>query len=492
MMTMARALTLMASGRLKEGYEAYEVRLDPVMPDAIAIVADGPRWTPDQPLEGKRILAMGEQGVADEFIFANMIPDLIRAVGPEGQVFLAVEPRLVSIFQRSFPGAVVGAHQAVRKAGRLIRFAPFMQEHGAVDGWLPMASLMAPFRPTLEAFPDHAGYMTPDPERVARWRGELAGLGDGFKVGLHWKSLVLKGVRSRYFSPFDQWRPILTTPGCVMVNLQCGDTAAELAQAEAEGLNIWTPPINLKDDLEDVAALSAALDLVIGPGIAGTNIAAAVGANTWMIQAPDDWHLLGTGKILSLLSAHAGLGGGLVRALGRGDGRDGRRTGANIFGGSERRLIAARFTPGQREPRPWPNARKNPTNRISPRLSTRPIWTTRATATSPWRRWMFWTSPRKRATQDDEDLELDDVQALDGVDPHADARLDEGDQPLNEQDAESDGEYGADEIELVPSGLMRNVKGAQGSAAHWESRRLDDDDIDALGYGPDEHPRKEA
>lgn len=93
---------------------------------------------------------------------------------------------------------------------------------------------------------------------------------------------------------------------------------------------------------------------------------------------------------------------------------------------------------------------------------------------------------------DDDDLELEDVQALDGVDPHADARLDEGDQPLNEQDAESDGEYGADEIELVPSGLMRNVKGAQGSAAHWESRRLDDDDIDALGYGPDEHPRKEA
>ncbi|MFN3816482.1 hypothetical protein [Brevundimonas sp.] len=92
----------------------------------------------------------------------------------------------------------------------------------------------------------------------------------------------------------------------------------------------------------------------------------------------------------------------------------------------------------------------------------------------------------------DDDLELEDVQALDGVDPEADARLDDGAQPLNEQDIESDGEYGADEIELVPSGLMRNVQGAQGSAAHWESRTLDDDDIDALGYGPDEQPQKEA
>ena len=87
---------------------------------------------------------------------------------------------------------------------------------------------------------------------------------------------------------------------------------------------------------------------------------------------------------------------------------------------------------------------------------------------------------------DDEDMALEDVQGLDGVDPRADTRLDAGAQPVNELDAESDGDYSADEIEQVPSGLMRNVKGAQGSAAHWEARRLDDDDIDSLGYGPDE------
>jgi len=31
---------------------------------------------------------------------------------------------------------------------------------------------------------------------------------------------------------------------------------------------------------------------------------------------------------------------------------------------------------------------------------------------------------------------------------------------------------------------MRNRRGAQASAAHWEARRLDDDDIEALGYAP--------
>ena len=42
-----------------------------------------------------------------------------------------------------------------------------------------------------------------------------------------------------------------------------------------------------------------------------------------------------------------------------------------------------------------------------------------------------------------------------------------------------------DEVELVYTGLMRNVKGAQASAAHWESRRLADDDIEELGYSDD-------
>ena len=93
---------------------------------------------------------------------------------------------------------------------------------------------------------------------------------------------------------------------------------------------------------------------------------------------------------------------------------------------------------------------------------------------------------------EEEDMDLEDVQARDGVEPRADARTDGGEQPVNELDAESDGEYGADEIEQVPSGLMRNVKGAQGSAAHWEARRLDDDDIDSLGYGSDEETQEQA
>lgn len=296
MMQMARAMLLMTLGRIPEGFEAYEVRLDPHLPEAMRVAVDAPRWDPKtEDVRGKRLLIVGEQGLADEMVFGTCIGDAIEAVGPEGQVFVAVEPRLIGLFQRAFPAAVVGAHRSVKLEGRITRYVPFAEDlEGGVDAWIPMASLLAVFRPSIDAFPERRGYLVADPDRVARWKAELDKLGPGLKVGLHWKSLVLTGSRARYFSSFERWRPVLTTPGAVMVNLQCGDVADDLAAAEAAGVKIWTPPIDLKDDLEDVAALSAALDLVIGPGIAGTNLAAAVGGTAWMITAPDDWHFLGT------------------------------------------------------------------------------------------------------------------------------------------------------------------------------------------------------
>ena len=52
-------------------------------------------------------------------------------------------------------------------------------------------------------------------------------------------------------------------------------------------------------------------------------------------------------------------------------------------------------------------------------------------------------------------------------------------------DADGEPATAPDEVELVYSGLMENERGAQASAAHWEAKRLSDDDISDLGYGAD-------
>lgn len=86
---------------------------------------------------------------------------------------------------------------------------------------------------------------------------------------------------------------------------------------------------------------------------------------------------------------------------------------------------------------------------------------------------------------DEDDQNIDDELALDGVEAEADALLGVDGVRVSEIDGEGRSEGSADEIELVYAGLMRNQRGAQASAAHWEAKRLSDDDIEDLGYGPD-------
>ncbi|MEO6339889.1 MAG: tetratricopeptide repeat protein [Caulobacteraceae bacterium] len=294
MMKLARSTMLIAAGDLGEGWDAYEIRLDPNYAETTHFLIDQPSWTPEADLAGKHILVMGEQGLGDEVLFANVLADVVDALGPEGHLTIAVEPRLVPLFQRSFPTATVGPHSTYRVDHYTVRVAAFIKDMTTIDLWAPMGSLLRRFRRSVDAYPKTRGFLKADPARVKYWRKTLKALGPGPNVGVVWKSMVVDSGRARYFSPFQQWQPILSTPGVRFVNLQYGDCAAELAEAKALGIEIWNPPgVDLKNDLDEVAALSAALDLVIGPANAATNIAAACGTLVWLISIPSAWPRLG-------------------------------------------------------------------------------------------------------------------------------------------------------------------------------------------------------
>jgi tetratricopeptide (TPR) repeat protein len=291
----SHALNLLCGGRVGEGWAAYEARLSPDFAGSPRFLIDAPAWRPGDPLAGRSLLVVGEQGLGDEVMFAGVLPEVVAALGPEGRLTLAVEPRLVELFQRSFPRAAVGAHSTDKTEARPLRGAPFLGAAAPIDAWAPMGTLLKTFRGGLEAFPQRPAYLAPDPERVAHWRAWLASLPPGPKVGIVWKSLKLGAERRRAFAPFRAWTPVLETPGAVFVSLQYGDASAEIAEAARAGVLIRTPPgLDLKDDLEGVAALTAALDLVIGFANATTQIAGAVGAPLWLLTPPGSWTCLGT------------------------------------------------------------------------------------------------------------------------------------------------------------------------------------------------------
>lgn len=296
MMQIARSTIRLALGHTAEGWDDYEARLQPRFADVTRFYIDRPQWTPDSDLAGKSVLVYGEQGLGDEILFANTLPDLVEAIGPEGRLRLALEKRLIPLFERSFPTIEIGAHASFAIDGKTLRGAPFVENTADVDLWAPIGSLLRRFRRSPDAFPRRERYLTPDPERVDHWRAQLAAL-PGPKVGLLWKSMIRNGARHRYFSPFEQWAPVLTAPGATFVNLQYGDCSAELALAREQfGIEIWQPPgIDLKNDLDDVAALCCAMDLVVGFANATINLAGACGAPMWLITVVNAWPMLGTG-----------------------------------------------------------------------------------------------------------------------------------------------------------------------------------------------------
>ncbi|NGM52555.1 tetratricopeptide repeat protein [Caulobacter sp. 602-2] len=289
---LARATARLCLGDLG-GWDDYAARLAPERREALAFDIPGARWTPAQPLRGLHLLLVGEQGLGDEVMFGSMIPDLLAALGPSGRLTLAVEPRLVPLFARGFPAARVVAHASATLAGRTIRSAPPAGErHGA---WAPMGALLPVLRPSAERFSPRA-FLSPDPERLAHWHDWLATLPPGRKVGVMWRSRLMGGLRARRFAPFEAWAPVLRARGAVFVNLQYGEPEAELAQAKAQGLDILTPPgLDLMQDLEGVAALACALDLMVGPMTATSNLAAACGVETWILAGNPPWPMLGTG-----------------------------------------------------------------------------------------------------------------------------------------------------------------------------------------------------
>ncbi|MFT4253644.1 MAG: flagellar protein FlbA [Caulobacter sp.] len=291
----ARSTILLALGRVTEGWAAYEARTSPDLPDAPRFVIEAPPLAPGADLSGKRLLVMAEQGLGDEVMFAGVLPDVANALGPDGKLSLVVERRLVPLFARSFPAADVTRHRTVALEGRVYRTAPEIERWDAFDAWTPIASLLQTLRPTAESFPARERFLIPDPERVAHWRRVLAER-PGLKVGVLWKSLKLDGERARLFSPFRLWEPVLRTPGVSFVNIQYGDCDEEIRIARDEfGVDLWTPPgIDLKEDLDDIAALTSALDLTVGFSNATINLAGACGAPIWVVTAAAAWTRLGT------------------------------------------------------------------------------------------------------------------------------------------------------------------------------------------------------
>jgi Flp pilus assembly protein TadD len=288
--THSRALCLLSLGRLDEGFKAYEIRHSHAHRASVMYGVDAPIWK-GEPLEGKTVLAIGEQGLGDEIMFANVLPDLAAEIGTAGKLMIAADFRLLPLLGRSLPDAACGRYVAKMHNARELRMVGWA---GKPDYVLPFGTGLAYRRPALDAFPREA-FLTPDTGRAAAYR-EILAAKPGLKVGICWRSMMINAQRRKYYSTIDLWGALFATPGVTFVNLQYGDAAEEIERAHTLfGTDILTVDgLDLKNDLDGAAALSAACDLMISAPTAAAALAGAVGTEVWFLTAGEVWPQLGT------------------------------------------------------------------------------------------------------------------------------------------------------------------------------------------------------
>jgi ADP-heptose:LPS heptosyltransferase len=210
------------------------------------------------------LLVWGEQGIGDVILFASMLPDL-AAKGM--RLTLEVDPRLVPLFQRSFPSVSVIARTDSVPAGTF-------------DAQVNIGRLGLFLRPDRASFARQKPFLTPDPARVAAFKARYAALHRGPKIGIAWRSSSPSYRRKSI--GIEAWAPLLARQDLCFVSLQYGEVAEDLRLAKDKlgAAIIHDTSVDTWGDLDGLAAQIAALDAVVSVSNLNVHIAGALGVRT--------------------------------------------------------------------------------------------------------------------------------------------------------------------------------------------------------------------
>lgn len=272
---LGEAIANLLSGNFEHGWDQYEARKKvhdqyyQQVPFARFAVWDG------EALDKGRLLVYGEQGLGDEVMFASIYPDLARRAV---DVAVMCDLRLGRLFARSFPRFEIIAEKREDFRARAAQLT-------GISKAISVGSLGRYFRRNTQDFPGHRGYLATDPAQVAQWRERLETLGPGLKVGLSWIGGLQRTGRPRRSLALERLRPVLSLPGVQWVSLQYTDAAAEIAAfRESSGIPLHEFP-GVTQDIDELASLIGALDLVISVCNTTVHVAGAIGKEV-LVMAP--------------------------------------------------------------------------------------------------------------------------------------------------------------------------------------------------------------
>lgn len=264
----AAAFAHLSLGQWRDGWAAYEATLGGRFRKQLDF--GGEDWR-GQPVD--TLVIYGEQGIGDEIMYGSCIEDARPLCKT---LIIECDPRLESLYRRSFPWATVHGTRRLERP---------WTEGLKVDAQCAVGSLPHLFRPTPESCP-RTPYLKADPERRLMWRALFDSWGKPV-IGLTWSGGRFSSQKTKRTMGLESLRPFIeANPGCVFVSLQYEDPSAEIA---ATGLPVKWYVETMKDrPLDDAAALIAELDGQAGIHTTAHHLRGAMGleSTVFVPEAP--------------------------------------------------------------------------------------------------------------------------------------------------------------------------------------------------------------
>lgn len=261
------ALMLLQAGDWPRGFAAYEARW---ALKGMQRPRTGRPWWEGEPLDGRRLLILGEQGMGDVIQFARFLP-LIPA---GGQVTIAVRKPLVRLL-RAAPAL---ARMAVVEAAA---------QPPAHDCLLPIMSLPRVLGATPERLPPPLEFQVPA-DLAARAAARLGPRTGRRRTAIVWAGSAGHRNDANRSAGLRAFLPLCADPGREVHSLQVGPRAADLARPGYAGfLSDLAPAI---DDFLDTAAFLRQIDELIAVDTGVVHLAGSLGVPT-AVLLPEacDW-----------------------------------------------------------------------------------------------------------------------------------------------------------------------------------------------------------
>ncbi|MCV0427913.1 MAG: tetratricopeptide repeat protein [Roseibium sp.] len=278
------SLSLMAAGRLKEAWEYHEARFRDDLSTVVCREFDVPKWD-GEPARDSTVMIWNDQGVGDAIRNASLVHSVLE--NHEDVIFEA-PVKLYPLFKRSFPDAKVRPSKFDVETKM-----PTIDDY---DCHCCVADLGAYYRREITDFQcGRAPFLSFDKEKAQLFHTRLGAAGEKPVVGVSWRSGNLAPWRARWYLSILDFSPILETPDITFVNLQYGALEKELTWLrEAKNINLhaWDD-IDLRDDLDSAAALTACVDLVITANTSVGDLAGALDVPCWRFGSISTVILLG-------------------------------------------------------------------------------------------------------------------------------------------------------------------------------------------------------